>query len=384
MEPSKYDFSNKTSVSIYNEDALEALSRLKDNSIDSVVTDPPYGLNQNKKIDYAEIMTAWAEGREPEIKTKTGFAGLEWDAFVPSPTLWKECLRVLKPGGLLVSFAGSRTQGLMEMSIRLAGFQIKDMIAWHKANGFFKGCYLQREAELGGAVNNSIANRLEPITVAQKPPEGTLKSNFSKYGVGGFFFENNYVPRVPGYEDYRPINIVRARSRVFGREGSVGRNLPEGRIPVNIAFSHHDNCLPNEEDANAVFSVSRDTGGCVPGCPVSEMPLTVSSKNYVLNPDKLVHTESRASSKERVYYENEDGEEVFHHTVKPLNLMRWLTRLVTPPGGVTLDPFLGSGTTAEAAVMEGRSCIGSEVSTDYIGLIEKRMERVEGWLETDQ
>lgn len=116
-------------------DSYEELQKLPDNSVDSVVTDPPYGLG--KPPDVVEVMKDWVEKGYHDIKGK-GFMGKKWDAFIPQPRLWEECLRVLKPGGHLLTFSGTRTQDWMGMSLRFAGFEIRDSIAWVFGSGMPK------------------------------------------------------------------------------------------------------------------------------------------------------------------------------------------------------------------------------------------------------
>jgi site-specific DNA-methyltransferase (adenine-specific) len=120
---------------IYQGNNLDILKTFEDNSIDSIVTDPPYGLGKEPKA--VEVLQSWITTGYHEVKGK-GFMGKEWDAFVPQPIFWKECLRVLKPGGYLLSFAGTRTYDWVVMGLRLSGFEIRDQIAWLYGNGFPK------------------------------------------------------------------------------------------------------------------------------------------------------------------------------------------------------------------------------------------------------
>ena len=141
-------------MQIIHGDNIEILKTLPDNSIDSVVTDPPYGLS---------------------------FMGKKWDYDVPSVELWAECLRVLKPGGHLLAFAGTRTQHRMAVRIEDAGFEIRDMIAWVYGSGFPKSLNLKDEWQGWGT---ALKPALEPITVARKPLVGTVAENVLEWGTG--------------------------------------------------------------------------------------------------------------------------------------------------------------------------------------------------------
>ena len=126
------------SARIINADCLTALRDMPDASVDAIVTDPPYGLSNTTPNQVADTITRWASGDREYLPTSVGFMGHEWDGFVPPVAVWDECLRVLKPGGHLLAFAGSRTHDLMTLGIRLAGFEIRDSIAWLHAQGFPK------------------------------------------------------------------------------------------------------------------------------------------------------------------------------------------------------------------------------------------------------
>lgn len=115
-------------------DCLESLRKMPDNSVDSIVTDPPYGLSDHKPADVAACLTAWLAGK-PYTARKKGFMGKTWDSWVPGPEVWRECLRVLKPGGHLLAFAGTRTMDLMSMAVRLSGFELRDSIGYAHDGG---------------------------------------------------------------------------------------------------------------------------------------------------------------------------------------------------------------------------------------------------------
>ena len=213
---------------LFNGDCLDVLKKLPDNSVDSIVTDPPYGLSNQSQDDIVKCLTAWLAD-EAYTHGKSGFMGKKWDSFVPSPTVWKECLRVLKHGGHIACFAGSRTQDLMGMSLRLAGFEMRDTIFWCFGSGFPKGLDIAKgidgvlgkqgtsvmtsgndgrkavfqnggqgegyqkhleykpsdQAKQWEGWNSQLKPAYEPIILARKPLDGTVVNNVLKHGVGG-------------------------------------------------------------------------------------------------------------------------------------------------------------------------------------------------------
>ena len=302
-------------LTLHHGDCLEVLRSLPDCSVDSVVTDPPYGLS---------------------------FMGKRWDYDVPSVEIWAECLRVLKPGGHLLAFAGTRTQHRMAVRIEDAGFEIRDMIAWVYGSGFPKSLDVSKaidknnghwRGKAGGVVSGNDAMSggnyertpkgepitpeakqwqgwgtalkpaLEPITVARKPLIGTVAENVLQHGTGA-------------------INVD---------GGRVG-----GRWPANFI---HD----GSEEATDLLGASARFFYC-----------------------------AKASKADR-------GEN-HHPTVKPTDLMRYLCRLVTPPSGIVLDPFMGSGSTGKAAMLEGFAFVGIEREAEYIDIAKARIQSAVGLL----
>ncbi len=253
-------------------DCLEVLQSMEDNSIDSIVTDPPYGLS---------------------------FMGRKWDYAVPSVDIWAECLRVLKPGGHLLAFAGTRTQHRMAVNIEDAGFDIRDMIAWVYGSGFPKG-------------KSCLKPALEPITMARKRAKKVQPLNIDECRVEGV------VPKTTQGQASSAGTIY----------GSDQRELREfephaaGRWPTNLIHDGSDEVTELFGDAQRFFYCAK------------------------------------ANKKDR-----EDGNS--HPTVKPTDLMAYLCRLVTPPEGIVLDPFMGSGSTGKAAVREGFSFVGIERDPEY-------------------
>lgn len=343
-------------------DALALARSLPDGSVDAVVTDPPYGI---------------------------GFMGKDWDRDVPAVAIWIECLRVLRPGGHLLAFAGTRTQHRMAARIEEGGFEIRDMLAWVYGSGFPKsldvskaldkaagiwrgraGAVRRRSGSLSGptyertpkgAPVSATANEwagwgtalkpaIEPITLARKPFAGTVSDNVLEHGTGAL---NIDACRVPSDDEIKPVTGKAAlgpftngwgrpwkddRSSVRAREERVAASIEKanrlGRWPANFVHDGSDNVLggfPGDGRASRFFYCAKPT---------------------------------RA----------ERGTGNDHPTVKPVTLMRYLIRLVTRKGNVVLDPFVGSGTTIVAALLEQRRAIGAENVREYHAIALSRIK----------
>ena len=330
-------------MKLLNGDCLEVLKTLEDNSVDSIVTDPPYGLS---------------------------FMGKKWDYDVPSVEVWEECLRVLKHGGHLLSFAGTRTQHRMAVNIEDAGFEIRDMIAWVYGSGFPKN------HNLGDGWGTALKPALEPITLARKPlSEKTIAANVMKHGTGGLNIDGcrvetednlnggdyaeNGSDRYDGYENWR-----------YKRDGNAGNfTQPQGRWPANLM---HD----GSDEVMSLFPDSKGQQGDVIGTEISR-PAKNCYGEYGRVP--AAKRNDGNGSAARFFYcakasKKDRDEGNTHPTVKPTDLMRYLCRLITPPNGVILDPFMGSGSTGKAAKLEGFDFIGIEREIEYIEIAEKRIE----------
>ena len=397
---------------IYNMDCLEGLKLLDDNSIDSIVTDPPYGLSKEPNI--VEVLTHWLNDKEYKHPSK-GFMGKEWDSFVPSPTIWKEVLRVLKPGGHLLCFAGTRTYDLMCMSIRLAGFEIRDQMQWIYGSGFPKshdiskaidkklGTYVEGKllpsSRTTGASATGIATTFrkktasnpqapeaqewdgwgtalkpahEPIVVARKPiSEKTIADNVLKWGTGGINIDDC---RVGNGGDYLVHNAGSSASSILQwnsnekQESSKEYRSTQGRFPANLIFDEEAGKMLDEQSEITTntrhMSYKRSGGEFIDGIP--SQPEKDWFKQETGGASRFFYC-AKASKKER-------GEGNNHPTVKPLSLIKYLITLVTPPNGICLDPFEGSGTHALACKELGFDYIGFELDDTYYNLANKRIE----------
>ena len=410
---------------IINADCLAALRDMPDASVDAVVTDPPYGLSNTTPAQVAETITRWVSGDREYLPSARGFMGHEWDGFVPPVAVWDECLRVLKPGGHLLAFAGSRTHDLMTLGIRLAGFEIRDSVAWLHAQGFPKSLDVskaidkmqgaERERILmptkpGNALNpggiggegrggwsdhsspttdaarewegwgTALKPAHEPITLARKPLTGTVAANVQEHGTGALNIDGC---RVYATDDDRAL--MEARSHPNGtKAGSNGGGIamqfdkphgfkshPSGRWPANVVLDESQAAELDRQSGNVKTGATKPHQRDPDSAPMFKVGkwMTHSQPASEGGASRFFYV-AKASKSERPVV---DG--VAHPTVKPLELMRWLVRMVTPPGGTVLDPFAGSGTTLEAAVLEGFNAVGIEREADYLPLIQARIER---------
>lgn len=337
---------------IHAGDCLDVLAQLEPTSIDAIVTDPPYGL---------------------------GMMGKAWDALPPSADWARECLRVLKPGGHLLAFGGTRTWHRLAVAVEDAGFEIRDSIAWVYGEGMPKGIDASKAVDawlLAGSGDPRFANRMRPednswsMTNAANDSGqlGAMASKKYSTSVKREKAATEEAERWVGwYTGLRPAMepIVVARrpmgdalGRSILRHGVGALNVEQSRIP-----------LAGESDSTVRHAGAPQRSGRFP-CNVVVDDGCVHMLDGNDRFFNVVKYEKKAPKRERP---NVDG--VVHPTVKPLALMRWLVRLVTPPGGVVLDPFAGSGTTVEAALLEGFDVIGIEREPTYLPLIDARIAR---------
>ena len=360
---------------------LDTLKTLDTASVDSIVTDPPYEL---------------------------GFMGKSWDnsGIAYSTELWAECLRVLKPGGHLLAFSGSRTYHRMVVAIEDSGFEIRDQIMWLYGSGFPKSLDVSKgidkaagllkdegkaftvagrtdanlpdpitknykpplpatpEAQQWEGWGTALKPAHEPIVVARKPLIGTVANNVLTYGTGAINIDGS---RVNSGDEAVATFLKKGNKSDNGIYGdglngskSIGAVTNYGRWPANVIHDGSDEVLagfPNEAArffycAKASKSERNAGLGKLDGREVHRYGAGIGEGK---TPDAPAIDKN------------------FHPTVKPVALMRYLIKLVTPPGGRVLDPFLGSGTTAVAATLEGFEWIGCEMTEDYWPIIEARV-----------
>lgn len=361
-------------------DCVQAMRTLDACSVDSVVTDPPYHLTNNSGGPHGKGKdTPFARARAGA--TSTGFMGQAWDggdvAFCPET--WVEALRVLKPGGFLVAFGGTRTFHRLVCAIEDGGFEVRDMLAWLYGSGFPKGTDSAKIPEAWAGWNTAMKPALEPICLARKPMDGTLAENLKRWGTGALNIDGCRVDL--GGE------VINQTSG--GRQPVPPQQRPEGlgRWPANVMHDGSDEVLaafpkaPGQiasASANAEARKTKNVYGAMRrgrGTEASADSENAGSVGFKMRPGAR---RLDAGSAARYFYcakasAADRGPDNNHPTVKPTDLMRWLCRLVTPPGGLLLDPFMGSGSTLKAAELEGLHAIGIERETDYVAIASSRI-----------
>lgn len=397
-------------------DNIEILRGYPDNYFDSVVTDAPYGLG--KEPDAAKLLQAWiTEGYLPQ--NGKGFMGKKWDAFVPQPLFWKEVFRVLKHGGHVLSFFGTRTYDWGTMAMRLAGFEIRDSIMWVYGSGFPKSHDVAKainkrlenqtaspEAQRWQGFGTALKPAHEPIVLARKPLIGTVADNVLKHGTGGL---NLDACRIGTHdvtqEDWNRRSLNRSTVNTYGTHKPSISTLPLGRFPSNLILDEHTAVLLNEQapKTGAFAKVKSGHSGQSKGIYgdyssrgddgdtfYNDGLLGASRFFYVAKAsqsernaglDNFEETEMRQTPKQfdggtmltGNGNERSNFRQNHHPTVKPIKLMRYLVRLVTPPNGICLDPFAGSGTTLCACELEGLQYVGIDMESDYVAISKGRV-----------
>lgn len=388
---------------IINGNCLDEMRKLPANSVDAIVSDPPYGLE---------------------------FMGNEWDRGVPGKDFWVEALRVAKPGAYLLAFSGTRTYHRLAAAIEDAGWEVRDIVTWVSSKtfpksldvskaidkaagaerevvGFSRGVTVEDNQGYGGFARGGVGivqkgtdipvtkaatdaakqwegwgtalkPSCEPICMARKPLEGTVAENVQKYGTGGINIDGC---RVPMGDEYDPTKIQRQQSSegavrgAFGAAALIGKEIPTykpgGRWPANLV---HD----GSPDVVAEFPVDK------PGKMVRNR--TAGARMFNNNGEDTGYETVEAlddpgGSLARFFYcakisKADRGEGNDHPTVKPTALMQYLVRLVCAKGGTVLDPFMGSGSTGKGALLEGCKFIGIDLNAEYCKIADRRLTEV--------
>ena len=383
-------------------DCLETLRSLPGNSIDSIVTDPPYGIS---------------------------FMGKKWDYEVPSVEVFKEMLRVLKPGGHMLCACGTRTQHRMAVNIEDAGFEIRDVVTWLYGSGFPKSMDISKaidkqsgitewketvpnpaarpgngvdaltstgwakpqrppkpvvetvEAKQWQGWGTALKPACEFWTLARKPlSEKTVAENVLKYGTGAVNIDGSRIETNENLSGGAYSGEQRESSRnSFGNGvgGGVIKNgiakefvQPQGRWPANLMLDEEAAEALDEQSGILKSGASKSTY-----IQKESENTCLSGKNYQRQMQDRAADSGGAS---RFFYvakasKSDRGPGNIHPTVKPIKLMQYLVKMITPPGGVVLDPYMGSGSTGVAAIKEGFQFTGIEREESYYEICKARI-----------
>lgn len=504
-------------------DCLERMQGLADCSVDSIVTDPPYGLSDHSEKDVVACMAAWLSGR-PFVTGKKGFMGKTWDSWVPGPEVWRECYRVLKPGAYMIVFASTRTDDLMSMACRLAGFRKHPAGVWCFGSGFPKAANLSKALDKIGGVSasgidfkkalacavsvsgisrkqidaecgftmrydtpydkdpkgwgcsfpgitqwakikevvpvsdiwdafvhgvdreivrsgipkgksngiygdfateeynytssttdaakqhdgwyyglQSLKPAIEPWLMFQKPHEGSMTDNVLKHGTGAINIDGCRVSGEPPHHNYGRTSGEKA----FAGASDTPFNTPDsGRWPANLIHDGSE-CVtamfPDTKSGSLSPDMNiKESTGWSGGSQADRVKNTFTANSgsaarffYCAKASKsdreegmeeaedkfmAASNQAQAELKRGNIHQGESGVNTVkirknnHPTVKPVALMQYLCRLVTPPGGIVLDPFMGSGSTGKAAIAEGFRFIGCEMDSGYLEIAKARID----------
>ena len=348
--------------------------------VDSIVCDPPYHLTSIVKRFGAENAAPVKAGKTGAYKrASTGFMGKHWDGgdIAFQAETWALALAVLKPGGHLLAFGGTRGWHRMAVAIEDAGFEIRDTLAWIFGSGFPKSHNLTGKVEGFDGWGTALKPAFEPIVLARKPlGEKSVAANVLAHGTGAINVGACRVDYKDAVDQASAIPQGRATAKSGALAGGTQNNNDraefqarndEGRWPANV-------CHDGGAEVEAAFAAF--DGGRSSGLYPSKSHGTGNGVTYAgKKPQGQLYADSGSAA--RFFYSAKAGpEDRFgskHPTVKPVALIRWLQRLVTPPGGLTLDPFAGSGTAGVAAIAEGFRAILIEAEPEYQADIRERL-----------
>lgn len=403
-----------STFNLHTGDCLEALKGLPEGSVDAVVTDPPYGLSDHRATDVSDCLAAWLRN-EPYRPNKRGFMGHSWDAWVPGPEVWKEAYRVLKPGGHIAVFAGSRTHDLMAIGLRLSGFEFRDTLMWIYSQGFPKSLNVNKAiAKMADTPNpekdwagwgTSLKPAFEPILLFRKPLQGTVAQNVLAHDTGALNIDGCRIPVDPVTDSTQLRTMVRGMretndgwglSRTDGSAETVSVIRPEGRWPANVLLDGSDevvNSFPHTTSGAMKAGTQRAAqkkpgsfcygiiGGNITSKPIEKNSGSAARFFYCAKISRRDRHEGLVDPGPQFSHnatlrqiENTATLGNAHPTVKPTSLMQWLIRLTTPQGGLVLDPFMGSGSTGKAAILEGMRFTGIEQNPDWVKVARARIK----------
>lgn len=348
-------------------DSIEVLKSLDEGSVDALVTDPPYGLNNITEKKTRACLSAWVNGEKFDAGG-AGFMGKDWDKWTPPPELWREVYRVMKAGAHGLVFAGSRTQDLMTLSLRLAGFEVIDVLMWLYSPRFPKALDVSKAIDKELGVERRVIGKQKLTGTARRKASGgshgcaqagesverveTWVDVTAATSEQAIKFDDWHTALKPAYE---PVILIRKPL-----DGTVVNNvMTHGTGALNIgACRVGDDYKYNGREGRHPCNVLIDDG-------VAE-GMGTRARFYFTDKSSVAEREAGVTGEKK--------RNNTHPTVKPIDLMRYLCRLITPPQGVVLDPFTGSGSTGCAAALEGFEFIGIEREQEYVEIAEQRVK----------
>lgn len=377
-------------------DCRAVMADMADSSIDSIVTDPPYGLefmgkdwDAPWKTDRRQVfdgtLTNVCDNPFGRSKVRYGTGGSYgagagvMQAYQAWATeIFTEALRVLKPGGHLLTFGGSRTYHRLACAVEDAGFEIRDQIMWLYGSGFPKSQNVGKTTGEPGwqGWGTALKPAHEPIVVARKPLIGTVAKNVLEHGTGALNIDGCRVPT--GGRPLRESTAALNSNGIYGEglNGSKATGATDlGRWPANVIHDGSEEVL-----AGFPAQTGKSAGGFTPGSTgaFGKSGIYGGANGEVAARDSTGYGDSGSAA--RFFYcakaskkDRNAGAENNHPTVKPTELMRYLCRLITPPGGVVFDPFTGSGSTGRGAVLEGFHFTGAELDPEYTRIANARI-----------
>ena len=352
-------------------DSLHFLRDQPDGRYDSVVTDPPYALvSISKRYETISPRDIVVTNKDPYRRTGRGFMGKKWDTgeTVFAVEFWQQVLRVLKPGGHVVAFGGTRTYHRLARAIEDAGFEIRDQLGWCFGSGFPKS------HNAGNGWGTALKPAWEPICLARKPLIGTVAANVLQHGTGAINIDGCRIASdevITNHARSGDAVVLFGANKAQETHQSAGQAL--GRWPANIIHDGSDEVVAAFPDLHGAGAARGEPGGGEFKSETGWGGIGSGNKGFRIGDE--------CSAARFFYTAKADADDRLgskHPTVKPVDLMQWLVRLVTPKNGLCLDPFAGTGTTAEACYREGMRCMLVERETEYQGDIRRRMALVLG------
>ena len=388
-------------MKLINADCIKAMKAMPDNSVDAIVTDPPYEL---------------------------GFMGKSWDAsgIAFNVDVWREALRVIKPGGHLIAFSGSRTYHRMAVAIEDAGFEIRDQIMWVYGSGFPKSHNISKAIDKAAGAEREVVGTYqgatnigkvedgkrgyspgtdypevdrtvnitapatpaaqqwdgwgtalkpahEPMVLARKPLIGTVANNVLTYGTGGLNIDGSRVGTEIITNNINDFSNQHGNNFGNGKPiAKLGESQVVGRFPANFIHDGSDEVVALFPDTNKSRSALMGKGGDDKGNSIYGKYADIATvRGHDDNGGSAARFFYCAKASKR---DRNEGTANNHPTVKPTTLMQYLVRLVTPPKGIVLDPFMGSGSTGKACAYEGFDFIGIDQSAEYVAIAQARID----------